>query len=88
MTAALYLNMLEEFLVPILKEQGPNHVLFQQDGAERLRLFSLYSYFGFVGRKFSWKWIGRGGPVTWPPCYSDLTPRDVFWGYIKILFTF
>jgi hypothetical protein len=37
----------------------------------------------FVGRKFAWKWIGRGGPVTWPPSYSDLTPRDVFWGYIK-----
>jgi hypothetical protein len=29
----VHLDILEEFLMPILKEQGPNDMLFQQDGA-------------------------------------------------------
>jgi len=31
-------------------------------------------------------WIGRGGPVAWPPRSPDLTPTDFFlWDHIKIL---
>lgn len=31
------------------------------------------------------RWIGRGGPVPWPPRSPDLTPLDFFlWGYMKI----
>lgn len=30
------------------------------------------------------RWIGRGGPVPWPPRSPDLTPLDFFvWGYVK-----
>lgn len=30
------------------------------------------------------RWIGRGGPVAWPPRSPDLTPLDFFaWGAIK-----
>ena len=33
---------------------------------------------------FDEKWIGRGGPVTWPPCSPDLTSRDYFLcGFVK-----
>jgi len=29
-------------------------------------------------------WIGRGGPISWPPRSPDLSPLDFFlWGYIK-----
>ena len=29
-------------------------------------------------------WIGRGGPVAWPPRSPDLTPLDFFlWEHIK-----
>ena len=32
------------------------------------------------------RWIGRGGPVAWPPRSPDLTPLDFFlWGHIKSL---
>jgi hypothetical protein len=28
--------------------------------------------------------IGLGGPISWPPRSSDLTPRDSsVWGYVK-----
>lgn len=30
------------------------------------------------------RWIGRNGPVTWPPRSPDLNPLDYFfWGHIK-----
>ena len=29
-------------------------------------------------------WIGRGGPIPWPPRSPDLSSLDFFlWGYIK-----
>ncbi|PNF41647.1 hypothetical protein B7P43_G07629 [Cryptotermes secundus] len=41
-----------------------------------------------VGRSlnitFQDRWIGRGGPIRWPPRSPDLTPFDFFlWGYVK-----
>lgn len=30
------------------------------------------------------QWIGRGGPVAWPPRSPDLTPLDFYlWGWMK-----
>ena len=30
------------------------------------------------------KWIGRRGPIEWPPRSPDITPLDFFlWGYLK-----
>ena len=32
------------------------------------------------------RWIGRAGPVAWPPRSPDLTPLDFFlWGHVKNL---
>jgi hypothetical protein len=28
--------------------------------------------------KFQDRWIGRGGPIQWPPRRPDLTPMDFF----------
>jgi len=34
--------------------------------------------------RFPDAWIGRGGPIPWPPQSPDLSPLDFFlWGYIK-----
>jgi hypothetical protein len=31
-------------------------------------------------------WVGRDGPIPWPPCSPDITPLDFFlWGYIKAI---
>jgi hypothetical protein len=79
-TGIVFLDM-EEFLMPILEQEGPDDVLFQQDGAP---LHFHKEVTDFLNRKFSEKWIGRGGPITWPPRSPDLTPFDfLFRGYIK-----
>ena len=32
------------------------------------------------------RWIGKGGPVAWPPRSPDLTSLDFFlWGHVKSL---
>jgi len=37
-----------------------------------------------LNERFPDAWIGRGGPIPWPPRNPDLSPLDFFlWGYIK-----
>ena len=37
-----------------------------------------------LNKRFPDAWIGRGGPIPWPPRSPDLSPLHVFlWGYIK-----
>jgi hypothetical protein len=37
-----------------------------------------------LNEKFPNAWIGRGGPIFWPPRSPDLTPTELFlWGYVK-----
>jgi hypothetical protein len=80
-TGTVYLDMLEEFLMPILEEECHNNMLFQQGRAPPHLHKEMTD---FLNCKFPEKWIGRGKPITWPPCSPDLTPRDFFfWGYIK-----
>jgi len=40
-TDLVYLNMSEDFLMPILEEQSPNGILFQKDGAEGLYILTF-----------------------------------------------
>jgi hypothetical protein len=71
----------EEFLTPVLKEEGPDDMLLQQEGTPPHFHKEVTD---FLNSKFPEKWIGRGGPITWPPSSPDLTPLDFFfWGYIK-----
>jgi hypothetical protein len=55
----------------------------RQDGAP--------PYFGrqvtvFLNQHFQNHWIGRQGPVPWPPMSPDLTPLDYYlWGRMKSL---
>jgi hypothetical protein len=70
--------MLEEFLMPILEKEGPNDMLFQQDGAPP---HFHKEVMDFLNHKSPEKWIDRGGPITWPPCLPGLTPLHLFfWG--------
>ena len=79
-TADIYLQTLTEYVAPQLEEFQP-HSLFQQDEApphwgKKVR--------EFLDQKFSNRWIGRGGPIFWPPRSPDITPLDFFlWGFVK-----
>ena len=38
----------------------------------------------YLNDHFPGKWIGRNGPVVWPPCSPDLNPIDFHvWGHVK-----
>lgn len=75
-----YLDMLENFVFPQIEGLHPD-IILQQDGAP--------PHWGTTVRHaldecFPGRWIGRGGPLSWPPRSPDITPLDFFlWGYVK-----
>ena len=79
-TSDTYLDMLQHFVYPQLEQLQPR-IIFQQDGAPphwaKIVRNSLKD-------KFENRWIGRGGPIPWPPRSPDITPCDFFlWGFVK-----
>ena len=47
-------------------------------------LSNLIGVCDFLDIGFSGRWIGRGGPITWPPRSPELTPLDFFfWGFLN-----
>src|SRR5215467_11024129 len=79
-----YYNFLK-YDLPVLLEEVPLNVRrdmwFQQDGAPPHFANLVKRY---LNKKFRNKWIGRDGPVNWPPRSPDLSPLDFFlWGYVK-----
>lgn len=79
-TANVYLDMLTEYVIPQLEDMQPN-VIFQQDGAPPHWGLAVRD---FLNQRFPGRWIGRDGPISWPPRSPDITPLDFFlWGYVK-----
>ena len=73
--------------LPCLLEDIPlmvrSQMYFQHDGAPAhySRLVREYLHASFPNR-----WLGRLGPVAWPPRSPDLTPLDYYiWGHMKTL---
>lgn len=86
LNGANYLNFLRNDL-PILLEDVPldvrQRMWFLHDGCPAHFSLQVRNHLNHV---FGNKWIGRGGPVAWPPRSPDLTPLDFFlWGYMKSL---
>lgn len=82
-----YVMLLHNDIVPAMRASAARQnipwadVYFQQDGApaHSSRLVTRYLNIVFPGR-----WIGRFGPMPWPPRSPDLTPLDFFlWGFLK-----
>jgi len=86
LTGANYLIFLQEVLPKLLEDVPLNlrrDMWFQHDGCPAHFSLAVRAYLTAV---FGDRWIGRGGPVTWPPRSPDLTPLDFFlWGLIKDL---
>lgn len=87
LTGQLYLEMLEQQIVPRMREIAAesnlpfNQAFFQQDGAPPH--YSLIAR-NFLSLVFPGRWIGRRGSIEWPPRSPDLTPLDFWlWGHLK-----
>ena len=77
-TAQIYLDVLTEYLSPKL-EQSQLQGIFQQEGAPPHWGIEVCQ---FLNKTFSDRWIGRDGPIPWPPRSPDITPLNFFlWGY-------
>lgn len=79
-----YLNFLREDLPELLEDVPLNirqNMWLQHDGAPPHYAAAVRN---FLNENFNGRWIGRGGPVAWPPKSPDITPMDFFlWGYVK-----
>lgn len=74
-------NDLPELLAEVFDEDRP--IVFQQDGCPAHWRLSVRDHLNNV---FPNSWIGRGGPIPWPPRSPDLTPLDFYvWGRAKEL---
>jgi hypothetical protein len=62
----VYLNMLQQFLIPQLDEdEQKGRIHLQQDGASPLNyLGEVYEY---LSTHFPGRWIHRAVTITWPP---------------------
>lgn len=79
-TGEIYRNMLISYAFPRSQNLRSDYI-FQHDGAPAHYATRVRSY---LDSKRPGKWIGRGGPVPWPPRSPDLTPCDFFlWGHLK-----
>lgn len=75
-TSSVYLDMLQQFVEPQVEELQPS-IIFQQDGAPPHWGLMVRDY---LNSKYPNRWIGRDGPMRWPPRSPDLTPLDFFCG--------
>ena len=80
----LYLDFLTNTLPGLLESVPLNlrsRLVFQQDGAPPHFRITVRAY---LEENFGERWIGRGGPTSWPPRSPDLTPLNFYaWGYMK-----
>ena len=76
-----YIVFIRDILPEMLENvplQVRQRLWFQHDGAPAHFALDVREYLNNV---FPNRWIGRGGPVHWPPHSPDLTPMDFFiWG--------
>ncbi|XP_076247807.1 uncharacterized protein LOC143187479 [Calliopsis andreniformis] len=74
-----------EHVLPDLMDDIPyeirQNMFYQHDGAPAHYSQNVRAY---LNQAFQDRWIGRGGPVAWPPRSPDMNPLDFFfWGYLK-----
>ena len=81
-----YLSFLSNTL-PLLMVDVPLHdrqvLIFQHDGAPAHFAPPVKTW---LDENYRDRWIGRNGPIRWPPRSPDLTPLDFYlWGRLKSL---
>ena len=83
-TAQIYLDLSTEYASPQLEQYQPQ-VVFQQAGAPPHWGLQVRQ---FLNDPFPERWIGRDGPIPWPPSSPDITSLEFFmFCYVKDIFT-
>lgn len=86
LNANMYLSFLEDNLSDLLEDVPLNiraGLIFQHDGAPPHYGRQVKSW---LNTNFFNRWIGRNGPILWPPRSPDLTPLDFYlWGRVKAI---
>ena len=80
-----YLNFLQNVLPNLLRDENANFrgMYFQHDGAPPHFARAVSD---FLNETYPNRWIGRGGPHSWPARSPDFNPLDFFfWGHLKNL---
>ena len=76
-----YCDMVSDFLMPIVRDNGMEHFWFQQDGAPP---HTARATINFLKQLFPGRLMSKNGDFEWPPRSPDLTAPDFFlWGYLK-----
>lgn len=86
LTGESYLHFLQ-FQLPTLLEEVPlqtrQNMWLQNDGCPAHYARNVRNY---LNGRYPRRWIGRLGPIAWPPRSPDLNPLDFFyWGCLKDL---
>lgn len=78
LTGGTYLGLIQN-VIPELLEDVPlaylSNLYYQHDGCPAHYSRAVQEY---LNMQFGDRWIGRNGPVAWPPRRPDLTPLDFF----------
>ncbi|KAJ4435156.1 hypothetical protein ANN_23732 [Periplaneta americana] len=86
LTGQAYTNFLENTIPHVLEDTpliNRQHIHFLHDGAPAHFSRTVRRY---LDRRFPNRWIGRSGPIAWPPRSPDLNPVDFYlWGHLKSL---
>jgi hypothetical protein len=82
LTGESYLELLQNEIGPAIAEvAGDEEIIYHQDGAPPHYAREVRAY---LDNALPGSWLGRAGPIKWPPRSPDLTPLDFFlWGTLK-----
>ena len=81
MNSERYCTVLREKVIPYFRIRSARNKLYQQDGAPPHFSRTARS---LLDEHLPNRWIGRQGPVQWPPRSPDLTVCDFFvWGALR-----
>lgn len=79
-TGDVYKDLLES-VVPSVFKGTSNRLWLQQDGAPAHFSINVRRY---LDENLTGRWIGRGGPIAWPPRSPDLSINDFWlWGDVR-----